>query len=159
MATDANTGETDDYVAITRLQSSYADAVTRRAWPELVDLFGPDATLTVGRGESARTTVGPVAIGELIDAATSHLHLLVFVVLNTKVEIEGRRARCRSFISEMHLAREGGTRQDLFGVYHDRLERRDGRWWFAERHWHRLARTGRDMDSAEFPSGFGDWLS
>ena len=37
--------ETIDYVAITRLQSAYADVVNRRAWHEFDDLFRPGAPL------------------------------------------------------------------------------------------------------------------
>ncbi|MFO7592107.1 MAG: hypothetical protein R6X23_14650 [Acidimicrobiia bacterium] len=35
--------EAVDHVAIRRLQSAYADVVSRRAWAELGDLFLPDA--------------------------------------------------------------------------------------------------------------------
>ena len=34
-------------VALGRLQARYADVVTRRAFAELVDLFRPDATVTI----------------------------------------------------------------------------------------------------------------
>jgi len=39
--------DTVDYVAITRLQNAYADAVTRRAWSEFHHLFLPDAPIRV----------------------------------------------------------------------------------------------------------------
>ena len=44
--TDLQLAETVDYVALRRVQNAYADVVTRRAWPELVDLFLPDAIIT-----------------------------------------------------------------------------------------------------------------
>lgn len=152
-------GEQDaGYLAILRLQRSYADSVTRRAWHELAGQFRPDATLTVGAGERAIVVRGPGPIGELIDQSTEHLALLVFTVLNTVVAIDGDTARTRSFISEVHISRDTGQRHDLFGVYHDRLERLEDRWWFAERHWTRLARTGRGMDTAALPDAFTEWM-
>ena len=36
--------DTIDHVAITRLQSAYADIVTRRSWAELETIFLPDAS-------------------------------------------------------------------------------------------------------------------
>ena len=153
--------ESGAYVAIARVHDTYADIVTRRAWDELAGVFGPDATLTLGHGPRARVVVGPEAIGGLIEGAVAHLELVEFVVLNTVATISGDSARTRSNIWEMHLARDDGRRRDLFGVYHDRLQRIDGRWWFAERHWQGLARRGDDGDPYEtyrFPVGFDDWL-
>ena len=61
--TTGGRGESDDYLGIRRLQSAYADSVTRGAWHELSELFRPGATLTVGSGEGAAgcvTTSSPV---------------------------------------------------------------------------------------------------
>ena len=44
---------TDDLVALSRLQARYADVVSRRAWPELVELFIRGATANVESIESA----------------------------------------------------------------------------------------------------------
>ena len=41
---------TDHVVALWRLQSRYADVVTRRAWPELHDLFLPDTPVHIDTG-------------------------------------------------------------------------------------------------------------
>ena len=58
--------ETDDVVAIWRLQSSYADIVNRRAWPELHGVFLPDITidLDIVTAEPFQL-VGPDALGSL----------------------------------------------------------------------------------------------
>ena len=59
-----------DEQAIRRLHAHYVDAVNRSAWGEFVDLFVPDAALTVSRGAGqADRVVGPVAVGELIPSA------------------------------------------------------------------------------------------
>jgi hypothetical protein len=56
-----------DFVAIQRLQASYADIVTRRQWAELEQVFVPDATVTIdvmeGNPFVLRT---PAGIGEFI---------------------------------------------------------------------------------------------
>ena len=39
--------EMADFIAIQRLQASYADIVTRREWSELEQIFLPDATVTI----------------------------------------------------------------------------------------------------------------
>jgi hypothetical protein len=36
-------------------------------------------------------------------------------------------------------------------VYHDAYERHDGRWWFAHRRYHSLARTAPDLAVFPFP--------
>ncbi len=41
--------ETIDYIALRRLQNSYADIVTRRAWPELARIFVPDIEVVIDR--------------------------------------------------------------------------------------------------------------
>jgi hypothetical protein len=43
--------EMADFIAIQRLQASYADIVTRRQWSELEQVFLPDATVTIDRVE------------------------------------------------------------------------------------------------------------
>ena len=64
------TQETIDWVAIRRLHSRYADVVNRRAWPELSDLFLPDAVVRVEvpRQEPV-DAVGPAALGAFIEGA------------------------------------------------------------------------------------------
>jgi hypothetical protein len=43
----AGAGDTADYIAIRRVQSAYADIVTRRAWPELATIFLPSTEVEV----------------------------------------------------------------------------------------------------------------
>ena len=47
--------ETVDYVAVRRLQDSYADIVTRRAWAEFHDIFVPDidVVIDIRKGDSS----------------------------------------------------------------------------------------------------------
>ena len=81
---------------IRRLQHAYADVVNRRAWPELEELFRPDAEV-------------------VIDGAVT----------------------------------------SAYGLYHDRYVLEGGRWWFAERRYHSLARHGGVLDVFPLPDSPG----
>jgi hypothetical protein len=141
--------ETADYVAITRLQAAYADVVNRRAWPELVDLFRPDASITVDTVTNPVVELtGPDALGAFIGAAIERFEFFEFVILNTRVwtavDADADRARARIFMCELRQDVATGHASQAFGVYHDDYRRVDGRFWFARRRYQSLARTGRN---------------
>lgn len=152
--------ETAHYVALRRLQNAYADVVTRRAWPELHDLFLPDAVVEVDKrsGDPIRL-VGPQAVGDFIGAAIAGFPFFEFVILSTRIEIgpggDPARANARMYMCELRLEGDSGRFTQAYGVYHDEHRRVDGRWWFAGRRYHSLARTnladGADLDVFEFP--------
>jgi hypothetical protein len=137
--------ETIDYVAITRLQSAYADVVNRRAWPEFGDLFLPDAPVTVDTVTNPAINLsGPDEVGTFIGGAIERFEFFEFVVLNAVVEIDGDAARGRVFMCELRQDRDGtGRFTRAFGLYRDAYERVDGRWMFASRKYQSLARSGR----------------
>src|SRR5690606_24211320 len=59
--------ETIDYIALRRLQSAYADVVTRRAWPELEGLFRPEAEVVIDRMDGEPLVLrGPRAVGDFV---------------------------------------------------------------------------------------------
>lgn len=140
--------DTVDYVAITRLQSAYADIVNRRAWRELADLFLADAPVHVDTVTNpAVELVGPDALGEFIATAIARYDFFEFVMLNTHVELrvddDTDAARARVFMCELRQDRESGRFTRAFGLYHDDYRRVEGRWWFARRAYRSLARSGR----------------
>jgi hypothetical protein len=140
--------ETIDYIAICRLQAAYADTVTRRAWPELAELFRPKGTVTVDTITSeAIELVGPTAVGDFISGAVERFEFFELVILNTTVELnfggDANTARARMFTCELRQERSNGHWSNAFGVYHDEYQRTDERWWFARRRYQSLARTGR----------------
>ena len=156
---EARLAETADYVAIRRLQSAYADVCTRRAWAEFDGLFLPDALIEVDRqvGEPLRF-VGPHAIGEFIGDAISGMDFFEFVVLNTRVELsvggDPDVACARMYMQELRHETESGRFTIVYGVYHDRLARAGGHWWFEHRRYHTLTRSGGEdgaWDVFEFP--------
>ncbi len=63
--------ETIAYVALQRLQSRYADIVTRRNWPELHDVMRADCVLTVDMIDREIEFDGPQAIGDFIASRKS----------------------------------------------------------------------------------------
>ena len=140
--------EAVDHIAITRLHSAYADAVNLREWSRFTDLFLPDAVVHLDTVTSpAFDVVGPAAVGEFIGAAVERFEFFEFVVLNAHIELwsggDHDVAAARMFMHEIRIEAAGGQRTDAFGVYHDRYRRRDGCWFFAERHYQSLTRTPR----------------
>ncbi len=141
--------ETIDYVAITRLHAAYADTVTRRAWPELAQQFLPDAPVRVDTVTNpAVDLAGATQIGEFIAGAIERFELFEFVILNTHVELypggDRDRASARLYMCELRQDAATGHFTQAFGLYRDRLQRVEGRWWFARRDYQSLARTGRN---------------
>jgi hypothetical protein len=142
--------------AVRRLQYAYADVVNRRAWPELEQLFLPDAPVIIDRrvGEPLRLD-GPSAVGEFIGAAIDGFEFFEFVVLNAHIVFpEGPMAGtavARMFMCELRQDRASGRWTNAYGLYHDRYRFDDDRWRFAERRYHSLARHGRDLDAFPVP--------
>lgn len=152
--------ETADYVAVRRLQDAYADIVTRRAWPELAEIFLPDAVVEVDTrtGEPMRFE-GPQALGGFISSAIERFEFFEFVILNAIVRLapdgDPDAAAARVYMCEVRSDRATGRWLNAFGVYHDRYRRVDGRWWFAHRRYHSLGRDAEDGGRVEvfpFPS-------
>jgi hypothetical protein len=137
-----------DYLAICRLQASYADAVSRRAWSDLVPLFNPDATIRVDTvtGDPLEF-VGAEGIGGFISGAIERFEFFELVILNVHVlptvGAEADALRSRSFTCELRQEQASGHWSNAFGVYHDELRRVDGNWRYARRRYQSLARTGR----------------
>jgi hypothetical protein len=145
---DDLTKDTIDYVAVCRLQSAYADAVTRRAWPELEELFVPSATITVDTVTSEPIEIaGPTALGDFISRAVERFEFFELVILNTRVDLrhngDSDAARARLFTCELRQDHSNGRWTNAFGVYHDEYLRADDGWRFARRRYQSLARTGR----------------
>jgi hypothetical protein len=147
-----------DYTAIRRLQDAYADIVTRRVWPELHDIFLPGVRLTLDlRTGEPRHIDGAAAIGDFIGTAIDRFEFFEFVILNSRVylrdEGDENSAVARLFMNEIRQERSNGQWSMVYGVYHDRFRRIDGRWWFAARQYHSLARSARGLETFALPDG------
>jgi hypothetical protein len=148
------TNETDDVVALWRLQSRYADIITRRAWPELHDVFRPETTVHVDVVTApVRTFEGPDAFGAFVSGAIERFDYFTFVILNSVVDLEGDdRAKGRIFMCEIRHDRDSDSWNKAYGVYEDRYVRGEGQWWFGERHYRSMARTGPESGVFGLPA-------
>ena len=159
MPPDPGLAEVLAYVELQRLQSKYADVVTRRAWEELAGFVRADCPIVVDVRHTKFEFTGPTEYGEFIDRQIQRFALFEFVLLNMVMQIDAERgvAAARVYMQEIRQNVSDGRRTDAFGVYHDRLERGDdGRWWFARRHYRSFARTAEprvaaDLDVFDLP--------
>jgi hypothetical protein len=154
--------ETADYVAITRLQNAYADAVTRRAWAEFADMFLADAPVRVDTVTNPVIALnGPQELGDFIGTAVERFEFFEFVPLSTRVFLraggDDDRATARLYICELRQDAASGHSTQAFGVYQDDYRRVDGRWWFAARAYQSLARSGRGEVFAFPADAFPFW--
>ena len=157
----------DDLVAeavhdtgVRRLQHAYADVVNRRAWSELESLFLADAEVVIDRRAGAPLRlVGGKEVGEFIGSAIEHFSFFEFVVLNAHIAFPdgptGGSAVCRLFMCELRQDASSGAFTTAFGLYHDRYVFDRGRWWFARRQYHSLARHGGVLDVFPLPADPG----
>ncbi len=146
-----------DELAIRRLQAAYGDAVTRRAWDELVPMFLPDCPIRLDlRDGTVLEHVGPEAIGAFIASSIERFEFFEFALLNAVVSAPGPdgSATGRLYMWELRQDRASGRWSNAYGLYRDRYERVDGRWVFAARDYSSLARTsaaGDGMDVFSVP--------
>ncbi len=147
---------TDDVVALGRLQARYADVISRRAFPELDEIFRPDVVVTIDTvSRPERRIVGPQDFGAFVAAAIERYDHFTFVILNAVIDVEvdgtGDEAEGRMFMCEIRHDRASDAWQNAHGVYQDRYVRVDGRWWFAARRYRSLARTGPHSEILGLP--------
>ncbi len=142
---------------IRRLQHRYADVVNRRAWDELDGLFLPDAPVVIDtRSGEPRRFVGGREIGGFIGPSVANFTFFEFVILSARIEFpDGAGAGAalgRLYLCEHRLDGATGRWTNAFGLYHDRYSFISGRWWFAGRHYHSLARSTPGLDVFPFPA-------
>lgn len=155
---DSQLIETARYVAVRRLQNRYADVVTRRTWPELAEVFLPDAVVELDtRTGTTLRLEGPTAVGDFIRDAIAGFEFFEFVILSQRIEPVGTgdAAAGRMYMCELRQDADTGRFTVAYGVYHDDYREVDGRWWIAGRRYHSLARTSAtgasDLDVFPFP--------
>ena len=134
---------TGDVVEVQRLQAAYADVVSRRAWDELERLFLPDITIEVDTVTApARHLVGARDFIGFVSAACEHFDHFQFVILNAVVDVDGDDAVGRIFMCEIRHHAAENVWSTAYGLYQDAYRKVDGRWWYADRRYRSLARTG-----------------
>ena len=143
---------TRSVVAVQRLQAAYGDAVTRRAWQEVVALFTAEASVHIDtRTRPAFTLADPQAIATFIEQSLEGFAFFEFAILNAVVELTGETtANGRVYICELRHDHAGEWTQ-AYGLYRDRYRRSDGHWRIADRRYTSWARTGARVESFVFP--------
>jgi len=119
----------DDRAQIEQLVHRYSDAVTRKDRKQWTATWAADATWDLGKG---RTTAGRDEIVDFWQSAVDQLDVVVQLVHNGTVEVDGDSAHGRWYISE-HLRRSNGAPGMLLGWYDDTYARVDGEWLFTSR--------------------------
>ena len=142
-----------DRQEIRELQAAYGDAVTRRAWEELVPMFRPDCPITLDlRDGRTIEHVGPEAIGAFIAGSIERFEFFEFALLNSVVDVVSAGAPATGRLYMWELRQQEGRWSNAYGLYRDRYERSDDdRWVFAERRYASLARTTLDGTTEVFP--------
>jgi hypothetical protein len=115
---DPRTAELVEHHAVCRLQTTYGDAVTRRAWDELAALFVPDAPVTLDlRSGSVLRHTGGDEIAGFIAAAVERFEFFEFALLNAVVNLEGDGATGRLYMWELRQDAQTHRWTNAFGLY------------------------------------------
>jgi hypothetical protein len=140
------------YLALLRLQRSYADIATRRAWSEITSLATPDARFSFDtRSGRVVEVTGAAALGEFGARATERFSFYEYLPLNAVVTIDTpTTARGRAYSLEVGEDRDTREWINFYGLYHDDYVRFDGTWRFSRRQYQTLGRRTGDRLEA-FP--------
>jgi uncharacterized protein (TIGR02246 family) len=118
----------DDVVAIEQLVARCCDALARRAWQEIADLYVEDGAW-FPPGMEAR---GRSAIRDALEQVVGPHPLLVQIATNPVIVVDGDTARARWQIQEVGRDAEDQT-ITVLGTYDDALGRTPDGWRFVER--------------------------
>lgn len=115
---------------IERALITFARAMDDRDWDGMSQILDENAAGEFGNGRLE----GRSAIIEMIQGFLNNCGATQHLLANTLIDVDGNRATSRCYVQDLHLSR---SNPDLafhtLGDYHDRWERRDGRWWLVER--------------------------
>ena len=115
---------------IERALITLARAMDDRDWEAMSQILSADAVGEFGTGRLA----GCAAIIEMIQGFLNNCGITQHFIGNVLVDVEGDRASSRAYVRDLHLSRNNPELTfHTLGDYHDRWERRDGRWWLVER--------------------------
>ena len=147
-------GETDDYIAIRRLQDRYADTCSRQAWGEFDELFIPEATIVLDLRDRTLEFTGASEIGGFIADSLEQFSFFQFAIRNAVVDMAVDTpddAAGRMWMSEFRKHFDDGRFSTMFGLYQDRYVRAPDGWRFARRRYQSVARpdTGDVFDVDE----------
>jgi hypothetical protein len=130
LMTGERTRQIDDERDIARALITFARAMDDRDWAGLSQILAPDAVGEFGTGQLD----GSAAIIEMIRGFLDNCGVTQHLLGNVLVDVDGDHATSRAYVQDLHLSRSDPELTfHTLGDYHDRWERRDGRWWLVER--------------------------
>ncbi len=133
--------ETQDYLAIQRLQRAYADVATRGAWQEVAALLTPDAGISFDtRSGRVFEIQGAEEFGAFGARMTGGFGFYEYIPLNFVVEFGDGVAHGRSYSLEVAQDAGSGAWIEFYGVYDDDYARIDGVWRFTARRYRTYGR-------------------
>ena len=116
-------------------------------------LFLPDVTIEVDTVSTpARQFAGPHEFTEFVSAACERFDHFQFVILNAIAEVRGEEAVGRIFMCEIRHDAAEDVWSTAYGLYQDVYRKVDGQWWFADRRYRSLARTGPQAGIFSLPA-------
>lgn len=123
-----------DRMAIRELVARAADAANHQQF-ELMEAFFPEDATWERLPPSPWVLKGRKEVMGFLEGNRPKLDVRVFAVQATSVELlgSGDEAVARSTMSEILRFKESGQELHVVGTYHDRFEKRDGRWWITRR--------------------------
>ena len=138
---------------VARLQSAYADVVTRRAWDELVDLFVPGAPIVVDTVTRDPIELhGAVELGAFVSGAIERFDFFSFTILNAVSDADPASGDGHGRIHLCEVRHEAGAGWSrAYGRYEDRYRRTPDRWRIAERRYRSLGRETPEAGTEILP--------
>jgi ketosteroid isomerase-like protein len=124
------TGPAEDRLKIRERLDSYSDAVSRQDLADYLACWTEDGE-RFGEGGECR---GIEALRAHWDGIWQSLERMAFLTQIGSVEVDGDRARARSYCREILRFKNGATHH-LVGMYEDELHRVDGTWLFRRRNY------------------------
>ena len=131
----------DDRQQIIDLVHRYSDAVTRKDRRQWAATWAAESRWDLGKGH---TTTGRDEIIAFWQSSVDQLDIVVQLVHNGTVDVDGETASGRWYVSE-HLRRATGALGMLLAWYDDTYTRVDGEWLFASRTLVRLYHGAPDL--------------
>jgi ketosteroid isomerase-like protein len=119
-----------DRVEVEALRGEFADAANMSDYDRAASLFTPDGVLRMPH--ASVELVGQEQIRAFGARRDSFVEYLIQNTHPGTIQIDGDTATGRAYLSEVIRLRDGSSHLN-YGIYHDRYQRTDDGWKFAER--------------------------
>lgn len=122
-------------VAISRLQRTYADAVTRRDGATIGSLAIDDCRMVFDTIDDQVVEIqGAVRFGKFAERALGRFEFYVYTINSHIIDLTSpTTARGRTFAHEVGVLRDTGEIGNYWAVYHDDYALVEDRWLFSAR--------------------------